>query len=76
LTVVLFFAVTLMRLDSLWRDRGSVHPRIHWFRLAALLLALLGETVLLVTASRGGAAVYRHGVGVQMQDDANGSGEH
>ena len=66
LTVVLFFVVTLARFDSLWRDRSSERPRAHSFRLVTLVLALAAETALLVTASRGGAVVYRHGVGVKV----------
>lgn len=72
LTVVLFFVVTVVRFDSLWRDRGSEYPRVQRFRLVGLLLALVGEAALLTTASRGGAAVYRHGVGVEMPFDTTG----
>jgi uncharacterized membrane protein len=70
LTVVIFFVATLARFDSWWRDRANERPRAHRFRLAALVLALIGEVALLVTASRGGAAVYRHGVGVEMHGHA------
>lgn len=73
LTVVLFFVVTLVRFDSLWRDRAMDRPRLHRVRLASLLLAVVGEIALLMTASRGGAAVYRYGVGVELHEVTSGS---
>jgi hypothetical protein len=63
-TVVLFFAVAIVRLEALWRDRESPTPRLNRARLLALPLALLAEGCLLATAGRGGELVYRHGVGV------------
>ncbi len=76
LTVILFFVVTFARFDSLWRDRSSERPRAHSFRLATLLLALAAEAALLVTASRGGAAVYRHGVGVEVDESTEDPSEY
>ena len=75
LTVVLFFVVALARFDSLWRDRSSERPRAHSLRLATLLLALTAEAALLVTASRGGAVVYRHGVGVKVDGSTESPSE-
>ncbi len=63
-TVVLFFAVALVRLEALWRDRGHPSPRLNRARLLSLPLALVAEACLLATAGRGGELVYRHGVGV------------
>lgn len=63
-TVVLFFAVGLVRLEALWRDRESPMPRLNRARLLAIPLALVAEGCLLATAGRGGELVYRHGVGV------------
>ena len=63
-TVLLFFAVAVVRLEALWRDRESPAPRLNRARLVALPLALVAEVCLLATAGRGGELVYRHGVGV------------
>lgn len=63
-TVVLFFAVALVRLEALWRDRANPLPRLNRARLLSLPLALVAEGCLLATAGRGGELVYRHGVGV------------
>ena len=75
LTVVLFFVVASARFDSFWRDRSSERPRAHSVRLATLLLALTAEAALLVTASRGGAVVYRHGVGVKVDGSTENPSE-
>jgi uncharacterized membrane protein len=63
-TVLLFFAVLIVRFDALWRDRTAAFPRLNRSRLLALPLALAAEACLLATAGRGGELVYRHGVGV------------
>jgi uncharacterized membrane protein len=63
-TVVLFFVVTLVRVEALWRDRESPTPRLNRARLLAIPLALVAEGCLLAAAGRGGELVYRHGVGV------------
>lgn len=63
-TVVLFFVVALLRIEASWRDRENPSPRLNRARLLALPLALAAEGCLLATAGRGGALVYRHGVGV------------
>ena len=63
-TVLLFFAVAVVRFDALWRDRALPFPRLTKPRLLALPLAILAEACLLTTAGRGGELVYRHGVGV------------
>jgi uncharacterized membrane protein len=63
-TVVLFFAVALLRLEASWRDRESPIPRVNRARLLAVPLAIVAQGCLLATAGRGGELVYRHGVGV------------
>jgi uncharacterized membrane protein len=63
-TVVLFFAVALLRLEAVWRDRDSSAPRLTRTRLLALPLALAAFVCLLAVAGKGGELVYRHGVGV------------
>jgi uncharacterized membrane protein len=63
-TVLLFFAVAIVRFDALWRDRTEAFPQLNRSRLLALPLALAAEACLLATAGRGGELVYRHGVGV------------
>jgi uncharacterized membrane protein len=63
-TVVLFFAVALLRIEAAWRDRESPKPRLNGARLVAVPLALVAEGCLLATAGRGGELVYRHGIGV------------
>jgi uncharacterized membrane protein len=63
-TVVLFFAVALIRFDAHWRDRADSSPRLNRARLLSLPLAFVAEACLLNTAGRGGELVYRYGVGV------------
>jgi uncharacterized membrane protein len=70
LTVLLFFGALVLRLDVTWRGRGAPSPRIGRARLAALALALVAELGVLTTAGLGGELVYRYGVGVSSQPDA------
>jgi uncharacterized membrane protein len=63
-TVLLFFAVAIVRFDALWRDRTVPLPQLNRSRVLALPLSLAAQACLLATAGRGGELVYRHGVGV------------
>jgi uncharacterized membrane protein len=60
-------AATLGRLEARHRDRESGKPSRHKFRVLALALAFAAGAVLWQTAERGGALVYRHGVGVDVE---------
>src|SRR3990172_2597880 len=53
-TVVLFFAVALVRVEALGRGRGGRGRCLSRARLLALPLALVAEGCLLATAGRGG----------------------
>ncbi len=63
--VVLMFVVAAIRFEATWRDRMASVASVHRARLLAFAVAVLGQWVLLQTAGRGGALVYRHGVAIQ-----------
>ena len=70
--VVLFFIVSGLRFEALWRDRGQDLIRIRRVRIAAFAVALTAAVVLFGTAMRGGELVYRYGVGVSGRAGPNG----
>ncbi len=64
-SVLGLFLTAFLRFDLAWRDRTESFPQPNGRRYAALAIALVMVFVLLQTAGRGGALVYRHGVGVE-----------
>jgi uncharacterized membrane protein len=64
LTVLLFFAAFFFRLDVAWKERRRTSTRPSRARLVAVVVALMAEGSILVTAGLGGELVYRYGVGV------------
>ena len=65
LTLITFSAITILRLLVSWLARFDNRIHLGFFRLAALAAALIAQLLLVLTADRGGALVYRHGVGVE-----------
>jgi uncharacterized membrane protein len=64
-TLAAFSGVTLLRMLVSWLARNDRRIQLGIFRLAALPIAIAGLALLALTADRGGALVYRHGVGVE-----------
>ncbi len=64
-SVLGLFLTAFLRFDLAWRDRAEFFPRPNARRYGALAIALITAGVLIQTAGRGGALVYRHGVGVK-----------
>jgi len=63
-TLAAFSGVTLLRMLVSWLARNDRRIQLGVFRLAALPIAIAGLALLALTADRGGALVYQHGVGV------------
>lgn len=65
LTLIAFSVVAVLRLLVSWIGRRDRQVRVGFFRLVALAAALAAQLLLIATADRGGALVYRHGLGVE-----------
>jgi uncharacterized membrane protein len=65
LTLIAFSIVAVLRLLVSWIGRRDRQVRVGFFRLVALAAALAALLLLVATADRGGALVYRHGLGVE-----------
>jgi uncharacterized membrane protein len=74
ITLIALVIVTLVRLWVSWLSRNDRRISLGIFRLAALPMALAALALVAVTADRGGNLVYRHGLGVQM-DEKEPSGQ-
>ena len=60
-----FGGVALLRLLVSWLSRRDTRIHIGLFRLVALAAAIAAQLLLIATADRGGALVYRYGMGVE-----------
>ena len=65
LSLFAFGGVMVLRLLVSWLSRRDTRIHIGLFRLVALAAALGAQLLLVATADRGGALVYRHGMGVE-----------
>ena len=65
LSLFAFGGVTVLRLLVSWLSRRDDRIHIGLFRLVALAAALAAQLLLVAIADRGGALVYRHGMGVE-----------
>ena len=73
-TLIALAIVSLVRLWVSWISRNDRRVSLGFFRLAAIPLALVGLTLLALTADRGGRLVYGHGLGVQMENSETSDG--
>ena len=64
-TAVALGVLALLRLAVAWRERTAPAPSRTPLRWIALALGLAAQGLVLRTADRGGALVYRHGIGVE-----------
>lgn len=71
LTLIALAIVSLVRLWVSWLSRADDRISLGFFRLVAIPVALAGLALLAVTADHGGNLVYRHGLGVQMEQIEN-----
>ena len=67
MTLIALAIATLARLWVSWLARNDRRISFGVFRLAAIPVALVGLALLALTADRGGALVYGHGLGVKME---------
>jgi uncharacterized membrane protein len=67
IALVVLAAVTLLRLMVTWMGRNDRRIKVGIFRLLALPAAVAALAMLALTADLGGALVYRHGVGVNVE---------
>jgi uncharacterized membrane protein len=65
LSLFAFGGVMVLRLLVSWLGRRDKRIHIGLFRLVALAAALAAQLLLVATADRGGALVYRYGMGVE-----------
>jgi uncharacterized membrane protein len=71
LTLVSFSLITLLRIVASWLSRRDLVVPIGFVRLTAMIGAVAGMVLLLVTADHGGRLVYRHGMGVETPPSAD-----
>lgn len=64
-TVVAFFVVSALRFDTFWRDRKKSVLDLHRQRLLSFGAGLVALAILWMTADRGSALVFQHGLGVR-----------
>lgn len=64
LSLFAFGGVAVLRLLVSWLSRSDKRVHVGFFRLVALAAALAAQLLLVATADRGGALVYRYGLGV------------
>lgn len=69
LTLIVFTAVTTLRLIVVRLGREDKRTTIGLFRLLAVVAALAGLFFLVSAAHKGGELVYQHGLGVAVSDE-------
>jgi len=69
-TLAAFSGVTLLRMLVSWLARNDRRIQLGIFRLVAIPIAIAGLALLALTADRGGALVYQHGIGVEAEHRA------
>jgi uncharacterized membrane protein len=68
ITLTVLAVATLLRLIVIWLGRDDRRIKIGIFRLLALPAAIAALSMVALTADLGGQLVYRHGVGVTIED--------
>jgi uncharacterized membrane protein len=63
LTLMAYCIVTVLRSIVSWLAREDWRIKLGFFRLLALIASASALVLLVLTADRGGALVYQHGVG-------------
>jgi len=72
-TMAAAIALTAFRLFVAWLARKDQRTPLGLFRMIAIFAAFAVVFLAGVTADHGGALVYRHGMGVDVQGEASGS---
>lgn len=63
-TVWVFFGVAVVRIGVAWRERREPVRLLRPVKVLILITSIVGQWLLIGTADRGGALVYRYGVAV------------
>ncbi len=71
ITLIALAIVSLVRLWVSWLSRADHRVSLGFFRLVAIPVAFAGLALLAITADRGGNLVYRHGLGVQLENESS-----
>jgi len=71
LTMITLLVIAALRLVVVWLARADQQVRPRLLRLVVLAASILAQLLLVRTADMGGALVYRHGLGVTTQGQAN-----
>ncbi|MCP4901968.1 MAG: hypothetical protein GY906_33810 [bacterium] len=66
ITLITFAVVASLRLIVTWQGRRDKAVKVGTLRVFAVVLALCGQVLILLTADRGGELVFRHGLGVTV----------
>lgn len=72
LTLLAYLVVTVLRVIVSWLSRDDRRIMPGFFRLLALVASASALVLLVLTVDRGGALVYRHGVGLAAVTSQDG----